>query len=426
MLSRRATPAGAASVLVLRIDDNPFHHGTLGAIRTLGRLGVPVFMTQRGGDIPASASRFLRGTVRWPVRDSDTAGLAAELLGLALPVDGDVMLLPVDDAGAILLAEQANHLRSRFLLPRQSAATPSMLADKQQLATICERLEIPHPLCYRPPTWDALLRYTAQQTSWPVVAKRIRPWSPPSAPGLKSTTLVRSAADFRSMAEQSPAEDPGLLLQEFIPAGGGPQDWIVNAYYGAGSRRVVAWSGFKLRSYPPYSGLMTLGAVRDNPALLDLADRAAAGTGFTGICDMDFRYDERDHTNKLLDFNPRLGAQFRLFTDRAGTDVVRAWYGDTLGAAVTSGPAPSRRALLVENYDPIASFTYWRDSRLGIGEWLRSLLDVRELGWFALDDPLPFAAMARRSLHRAVERRRHSGDAAAVIDREAVPHQLVG
>jgi len=41
----------------------------------------------------------------------------------------------------------------------------------------------------------------------------------------------------------------------------------------------------------------------------------------------------------LLDFNPRPGAQFRLFTDRAGTDVVRAQHLDLTGRAVPAGVA---------------------------------------------------------------------------------------
>src|SRR6184192_4272155 len=38
-----STPA-----VVLKLDPNPFHHGGLGVIRSLGRLGVPVYAVSEG------------------------------------------------------------------------------------------------------------------------------------------------------------------------------------------------------------------------------------------------------------------------------------------------------------------------------------------------------------------------------------------
>jgi predicted ATP-grasp superfamily ATP-dependent carboligase len=330
--------------------------------------------------------------------------LAEQLLRLPLPSGPPAVLLPVDDAGAILLAERATRLRERYVLPQQSPTVPRSVADKHQLAVTCDRLGIPHPPSLRLPTWDALLRYTAGRDAWPVVAKRIQPWSPPPVPGLKSTTIVHSLDALRKMADAATTDNPGLLLQDFIPPRQG-EDWIVHGYYGAGSTRVVAWSGIKERSYPAYAGLTTLGRVVDNARVLELADEIAIGVGFSGICDLDFRYDGRDGKYKLLDFNPRVGAQFRLFSDSARMDVVRAFYLDALGARVVSGRSPDCRALLVENYDPVAALRYWRDGELEVRTWLRSLRQVRELAWFATDDPLPFAAMTLRTVSRLIERR---------------------
>ena len=46
--------------------------------------------------------------------------------------------------------------------------------------------------------------------------------------------------------------------------------------------------------------------------------------GYMGIMDFDYRLDLRDGRYKLLDFNPRIGAQFRLFESHDGMDVARA------------------------------------------------------------------------------------------------------
>ena len=67
------------------------------------------------------------------------------------------------------------------------------------------------------------------------------------------------------------------------------------------------------------------------------AARFCRAIGFSGIADLDWRLDRRDGRYKLLDFNPRVGAQFRLFETDAGIDVVRALHLDLTGRPVPAG-----------------------------------------------------------------------------------------
>ena len=96
----------------------------------------------------------------------------------------------------------------------------------------------------------------------------------------------------------------------------------------------------------------------------------AATLGYRGILDLDLRLDPRDAQYKLLDFNPRLGAQFRLFSTDIGVDVVRAAYLDLTGQPVAAGAATRGRRFLVENYDPLGALGYWRRGELRFGPWL--------------------------------------------------------
>ena len=52
---------------------------------------------------------------------------------------------------------------------------------------------------------------------------------------------------------------------------------------------------------------------------------------------------------RLLDFNPRLGAQFRVFRDTAGTDVALAAYLDLTDQPIPPGEQVNGRRFLVEN-----------------------------------------------------------------------------
>ncbi len=135
-----------------------------------------------------------------------------------------------------------------------------------------------------------------------------------------------------------------------------------------------------------------------NPQLAALATRLCERVSYCGIADLDFRYDRRDGRYKLVDFNPRTGAQFRLFENAAGVDVVRALHPDLTGRQVPQASSPERRRILVENVDLTARLAdRLTRRRSGYRVPVPSGLVRTELAWLAADDPLPVASMLARS-----------------------------
>jgi predicted ATP-grasp superfamily ATP-dependent carboligase len=139
-----------------------------------------------------------------------------------------------------------------------------------------------------------------------------------------------------------------------------------------------------------------MGRSTPNPRLRDEITQLLARVGYRGIMDLDLRWDARDDQYKLLDFNPRIGAQFRLFEDAAGVDVVTACYLDLTGQPIPENAQVPGRGFMVENYDPISALSYWRGGELGLKPWLASLRTVDEMAWFARDDLRPFGLMCLR------------------------------
>ena len=175
----------------------------------------------------------------------------------------------------------------------------------------------------------------------------------------------------------------------------------MHAYCDASGAARPVFTGVKIRSYPAYAGLTSFGLAAANQRLSDEISRLFARLGYRGIADLDLRQDPRDGSYKLLDFNPRLGAQFRLFRDWAGLDVVTAAYLDQTGQPYAVRGQVSGRRFVVENYDPLGALAYWRAGELGPASWLRSLYGVEETAWFAWDDLLPFGLMSVRMAARA-------------------------
>jgi predicted ATP-grasp superfamily ATP-dependent carboligase len=194
------------------------------------------------------------------------------------------------------------------------------------------------------------------------------------------------------------------MIQEYIPRDAG-QDWFFHGYCDARSTCLVSFTGVKLRSYPPYAGATTLGRGQDNELLRRRAEQLLHAVAYRGIVDLDLRLDLRDGQYKLLDFNPRVGAQFRLFEDAAGVDVVRALHLDLTGREVTRRQQQDGRVFLVEQNDLLASLGYRREGDLSRRSWMHSLRGTHlELAWFARDDLAPFLLMCVRFLLRGIQR----------------------
>src|SRR5262249_33133935 len=167
-----------------------------------------------------------------------------------------------------------------------------------------------------------------RRATFPVVVKAAEPQRlPKGARVFVAHTPEQLLAIYRRV--ETP-EIPNLIFQEYIPQSCS-EDWIFHGYCNPSTDCFVAFTGEKLRSYPPFAGFTTLGVSSVNEQLSRQAEKLLRTIGYSGIMDIDYRLDKRDGQYKLLDFNPRIGANFRMFEDSAGIDVVRALHLDLTG-----------------------------------------------------------------------------------------------
>ena len=402
----RLTPGGKPPIdtttpaVVLKFDPNVMHHGGLGVIRSLGRIGVPVYGVHEGPWAPAANSRYLAGRCFWQPTPGDVDRVLTGLLRLAERIGRPSVLITTDDAGAIFLAEHGRDLRRWFYFPDPPGDLPRRLAGKYSLYQTCLELGVPCPRAAIPGSLGEARQF-GSAVGYPLIAKLTTPWTAGS--GLRSTSVVSGQEELDHIYERCEQSGAGLMLQEFIPGGQG-HDWFFHGYCDANSVCQPAFTGVKERSYPASAGLTSLGRSVANDKLRDEITSLLARLGYRGLLDLDIRLDARDGRYHLLDFNPRLGAQFRLFRDTAGTDLAVAAYLDLTGQAIPAGEQVNERTFLVENYDPISALANWRRGRLGLRSWVSSLRAVDETAWFARDDLRPFGLMCVRMGWRMMSR----------------------
>jgi predicted ATP-grasp superfamily ATP-dependent carboligase len=395
------------------------HHGALGAVRSAGRLRIPVYCAHTAERSFVDSSRYSRGALTIPI-DATRAQVIDLLMEFGHERHGAV-LLPVDDASAVFLDEQRATFEQPFIFPRPPTGLTRRLVNKRELTTLCEAHDIQTPTSIFPDSESEAIEHV-RQLEFPVVVKRIDRSAigvpcediggetvADGHPGPRSELgpnvwIARDHEELRiAYRRMDGPSRPNVMLQEYIPDG--HSNWMFNGYFDSRSELNVAFTGRKIRQSPTHGGAATLGMSERNAVIGEISKRFMSALGYRGIVDIDYRFDRRDGSYKLLDVNPRIGSTFRLFVAGDGTDVLRAMYLDLTGQEVSRAAQCERRRWLVELQDLRASLTQFRQGDLTVREWLSSVRHVDEMAWWARDDPWPVLALSRAMLADRASRR---------------------
>jgi D-aspartate ligase len=243
-------------VLILKTGRYPVHHGGLGIIRSRGRSGIPVYTIAEDHLTPARISRYLAGSFVWNAGDLPGPQLLDALARIGRKLNKPTILIPTDDQGAILIAEESATLRQWFVFPSILPGTPRNLANKQMLYTLCRQIGVPCPNT-RCPTSISDLNEFAESARFPIVAKTAAEWL---SPRLKVSIVhsKRELVDVWHWAESS--QNLNLLIQEYIPPG---EDWFFHGYCNGASDCLAGFTGMNLRSFPPARRYDNLGQIRN-------------------------------------------------------------------------------------------------------------------------------------------------------------------
>jgi D-aspartate ligase len=378
-----------------------FRQGGIGIVRSLGRLGVPVYAVDAHRFAPAFFSKYCQGSFRWNINTSSSGESLQFLLEVGNKIGRRSVLIPTSDIGAMFVAAQADQLAERFLFPDQTDSLIRSLCSKKSMHEIAKSCNIPTPETSFPASKDDVLNYLST-ARFPIMVKPIYNNLPGSGTRPWHMFLAHTERELldRYEAIENPL-NPNVILQEYIP-GPDSSTWTFNGYFDRESRCLAGFTGRKLRNYPAYFGQASLAICERNDEVEKTAVEFMQRIGYRGALDIGFRYDRRDGRYKVNDVNPRVGAMLRVFVGDNGIDIVRALYLDLTNQPVISSWPKEGRKWIVEDVDWISAIRYWRDGNLTLREWFRSISGISETTFLARDDPMPFAAACIQDTKRAM------------------------
>ena len=318
-------------------------HSTLGILRSLGRLGVPVHTVDSNPRGPSSSSRYLRRRFIFDLPSASPEATVEHLLRAGYRLGSRAVLIPTWDDISILVAEAYPALQERFILPHQPDGLSRALCSKKEMHRLAVAHGVPTPHASFPASIDDVYSFAANAT-FPVMVKGIFGNRLNERAGRTLFIAKRLEGLVRLYRDLEDPGHPNLMLQEYIP-GGDDAGWLFNGYFDADSECLFGLTARKIRQTPAYAGTTSLGVCFPNATVDELTRRWMKALGYSGMLDLDYRYDARDGQYKILDVNPRIGSTFRLFVGRHGLDVARAHYLDMTGQPVPSDEIDPRPTL---------------------------------------------------------------------------------
>ena len=360
------------------------HYRGLALVRSLGRRGIPVWTLQPDSEFMASASRYSRNSLPWP------AGQDSEQLEYLLELEArhglnGWALFATSDEPTMLFARHHAALSSRF---RMTVAPWDQLRwayDKRLTYRLAADIGVDYPKTFCPTTRDEVMNLDC---SFPVILK----------PAFKKQTnpFTRDKAwqanDRQTLtarhAKASELVGPDVVMVQELISGGGETQFSYAALCADG-RTLASVTARRTRQYPvDFGRSSSLVETCDQPAIEEPAQRLLAAMRYTGLVEVEFKYDQKDGRYKLLDVNPRVWT-WQGLCGRAGVD-----FPYLLWRSIRGEPVPELRGRpgvrwVRMSTDLAAASIEMLRGRLSLAGYCRSLKRPLEFAAFAADDPLP-------------------------------------
>lgn len=372
---------------------NMFYTG-LGIARSLGERGIRVIGLSAHRGVYGNFTRYAH-VCSCPDSRENPQELLKFLFRLGDEIGAPAVIFPTRDDDVLFLDRFRLDLSSRFipLLP----SNPALMAclDKWETYLLAKKVGVPVP-----PTWKIERREDLPgilaQVQYPCVLKPLSAyyWRKPKnwkRVGARKAICVSSPKELTHEYELVAAADPRAIVQEVIP-GGDDHLAVVACYFDRSSRVAANFTARKLLQVPERFGTGCIVQTSDHPELIPAAIRLLEELRFTGIAEVEFKWNPVLGEYQLIEINPRPWDQHRL-GHASGVDLIHIAYCDLAGIAipaVTNRKVPCKWIAEDVLFFALIRSLWKRDGRFAA---VRHLAKGRKIyAIWSIEDPLPSIA----------------------------------
>jgi predicted ATP-grasp superfamily ATP-dependent carboligase len=372
----------------------------LGTVRSLGRRGIPVCVIT-DEHLLAGLSRYVRYRFKWPATDQ-----LAFLAGLADRGLAGWTIFPSGDESAAFVSQNHCSLSRHFVLTTPPWPAFQWLYNKRLTNQLASDAGVPCPATLYPSNRNDL---ETLECPFPILLKPSRKHQPSRFTRDKAW-LVNNRSELLARYDEACTliRADSIMLQDLIPGDGGRQfSFAALCEKGEPLASLVA---IRWRQHPiDFGQSSSFVETVEEPDVERLAGIVLRRLRFTGLVEVEFKYDPRDNQFKLLDINPRIWGWHTLGA-AAGLDFsYLAWQLANGHRIPRTRGRPGVKWMRAVT-DALALLQQWRAGCFSLRQYLVSLRPPLEHAIWALDDPLPALSeiptliYARYRIRRSIQR----------------------
>jgi predicted ATP-grasp superfamily ATP-dependent carboligase len=367
----------------------------LSVIRSLGRLGVPVFALG-AADSVLRRSRYCTWVAVKPEGGVEAAW-ARWLLGTESDDLKGAIVLSCSDAGIRVIARHRQELLARFRLDDSDPKAQLQMLDKATTYQQALAAEVDTPKFWMIDSQEQVLSLKDQLVFPLIIKPRLSHVF--EARFNRKYIFASNFSELLAAIEVTSAAGVDVLLMEWIP---GPDSKLCSyfTYLAEDGSPLFHFTKRIIRRYPAGMGAACYHITDWIPELIEPSLKLFRHVGLRGLANIEYKHDERDGRYKIIECNARFVASNALVAS-SGFDLAALVYN-----RITGRPqAPLEKFQVGRRmWDPGRDWQAFRDlcarGEITLPQWLASVAHRQTFQWFSWSDPMPAVARAVKPLRR--------------------------
>ncbi len=214
----------------------------------------------------------------------------------------DWMLVPTNDGVVELLSKKKEELSAYFKVSTDSFDVLEHFFNKRLSYKLAPSLGIPIPKTWIGDSWEEISK---MDLTYPCIIKPAVMHTFYSSFKTKvfvCNNLQEVEENYKKALTIIPYDE--IIIQDIIPGNSAHQ--YSACFMFDGKKPMVTLTARRARQHPPdFGNATTYAETVDLPLLVDYATKLLSAIDFKGVCEVEFKYDERDEQYKFLEVNPR-------------------------------------------------------------------------------------------------------------------------
>jgi len=294
------------------------HVQGLGITRIYGKNNIPVLLLDDNKPNLTKHSKYCKEFIHY-----EKGKLLQTLMGLS-KTEGykNWMLVPTNDSGVEILSRNKKKLSTHFKVSTDNFDVLEHFFNKRLSYKLAPKLGIPIPK-----TWigDSFEEISKMDLVYPCIIKPAVMhtfYSQFKTKVFVCNNLNEVEENYKKALTIIPFNE--IIIQDIIPGNSSHQ--YSACFMFDGKKPLVTLTARRARQHPPdFGNATTYAETVDLPELVEYAIKLLSEVNFKGICEVEFKFDERDKTYKFLEVNPR-SWKWHSIAEKSGSPVLMSLY----------------------------------------------------------------------------------------------------